>query len=218
VAYHYAPGHGAEHACALFAGFNGVLQVDSYGGYHDLAAPSRSGGAIALAYCWSHFRRQFYDLAKGGNAPIATAALDKIGGLYCIEDEIRGEPADARRTARQQRTKPIVEALKTWLGGQLPKLPRASETAKAINYGLNHWDGLTRFLDDGRIEIDTNTVERTIRPIALNRNYAQVLIMRRWLDRRARMPVGRGSVDDEPDRQLHIIRGSARTASADLAA
>ena len=72
VAYHYTPGRGAEHACALFAGFNGVLQVDGYGGYNDLAAPSRSGGAIALAYCWSHFRRQFYDLAKGGNAPIAS--------------------------------------------------------------------------------------------------------------------------------------------------
>lgn len=172
VAYHYAPGRGAEHARALFAGFNGVLQVDGYAGYNDLADPARSGGAIALAYCWSHFRRQFYDLAKGGNAPIATAALDKIGALYGIEDDIRGQPADTRRKARQERTKPLVDALKTWLGEQLPKLPRASDTAKAINYGLNHWNGLTRFIDDGRVEIDTNTVERSIRPIALNRKNA----------------------------------------------
>ena len=172
VAYHYAPGRGAKHATALFAGFNGVLQVDGYAGYNDLADATRPGGAIALAYCWSHFRRQFYDIAKGGNAPIATAALDKIGVLYGIETEIRGQSADARRTARQARTKPLVVALRTWLEEHLPKLPRGSETAKAINYGLNHWDGLCRFLDDGRIEIDTNTVERSIRPIALSRKNA----------------------------------------------
>jgi hypothetical protein len=114
----------------------------------------------------------FCDLAKSGNAPIATAALDKIGALYRLEDEIRGQSADARRIARQDRTRPLVDALKTWLGEQLAKLPRRSETAEAIRYGLNHWDGLTRFLDDGRIEIDTNTVERSIRPIALNRKSA----------------------------------------------
>jgi transposase len=172
VAYHYAPGRGAKHACALFAGFSGVLQVDGYAGYNDLADASRPGGAIALAYCWSHFRRQFYDLATGGNAPIATTALDGIGALYAIEDEIRGQPADVRRAARQDRTKPLVETLKTWLAEQLAKLPRASTTAEAIRYGLNHWEGLCRFLDDGRIEIDTNTVERSIRPIALNRKNA----------------------------------------------
>ena len=172
VAYSYAPGRGAKHACALFAGFNGVLQVDGYAGYNDLADASRPGGAIALAHCWSHFRRQFYDLAKGGNAPIATAVLDKIGALYAIEDEIRGVTAGVRRTARQDRTKPLVDALKTWLGEQLAKLPRSSTTAEAIRYGLNHWQGLSLFLDDGRIEIDTNTVERSIRPIALNRKNA----------------------------------------------
>jgi transposase len=180
VAYHYAPGRGAEHARALFAGFTGALQVDGYDGYNVLADPSRrrakpgsvTGGAIMLAYCWSHFRRRFYDLAKSGNAPIATAALDKIGALYRLEDEIRGQSADARRIARQECTRPLVDALKTWLGEQLAKLPRSSETAEAIRYGLNHWDGLTRFLDDGRIEIDTNTVERSIRPIALNRKNA----------------------------------------------
>jgi transposase len=172
VAYHYAPGRGARYACALFAGFNGVLQVDGYAGYNDLADASRPGGAITLAYCWSHFRRQFYDLAKGGNAPIATAALDKIGALYGIEDEIRGSSADERRAVRQARTKPLVDALKTWLGEQLAKLPRSATTAEAIRYGLNHWEGLCRFLGDGRIEIDTNTVERSIRPIALNRKNA----------------------------------------------
>ena len=172
VAYHYAPGRGGEHARTLFVGFRGTLQVDGYDGYNGLADAARPGGAITLAYCWSHFRRRFYDLAKGGNAPIASAALDKIGALYGIEAEIRGSDADARRTVRQERTRPLVDALKRWLAEQRCKLPRASETAKAINYGLDHWDGLTHFLDDGRIEIDTNAVERSIRPIALNRKNA----------------------------------------------
>lgn len=172
VAYSYAPGRGGEHARALFVGFNGVLQVDGYAGYNGLADAARPGGAVTLAYCWSHFRRQFYDIAKSGNAPIATVALDKISALYGIEEEIRGHDADARRAARWERTKPLVEPLKTWLGEQLAKLPRSSETAEAIRYGLNHWDGLTRFIDDGRIELDSNTVERSIRGIALNRKNA----------------------------------------------
>ena len=172
VAYHYAPGRGGVHARALFAGYSGTLQVDAYAGYNGLADPSRAGGAITLAYCWSHFRRQFYDIAKGGHAPVATAALDKIGALYGIEDEIRGRSAEVRRDARQARSKPLADALKTWLDEQLVKLPRGSDTAKSIRYGLDHWDGLTRFLNDGRIEIDTNTVERSIRGIALNRKNA----------------------------------------------
>ncbi len=187
VAYSYAPGRGGQYARALFAGFAGVLQVDGYDGYNALArsdspAGSMSSGprpegrperaGITLAYCWSHFRRQFYDIAKGGNAPIASEALDRIGALYGIETEIRGSTADARREVRQARARPLVDAMKAWLDGQLAKLPRGSETAKAISYGLNHWEGLGRFLDDGRIEIDTNTVERSIRGLALNRKNA----------------------------------------------
>jgi transposase len=172
VVYHYATGRGGEHARALLAGFSGTLQVDGYDGYNRLAEAARPGGAIALAYCWSHFRRQFYDIAKGGNAPIATAALDKIGALYGVETGIRSRSAEMRRDARQAQSKPLVDDMKTWLTEQLTKLPRSSETAKAINYGLNHWEGLSHFLDDGRIEIDTNAVERSIRPIALSRKNA----------------------------------------------
>jgi transposase len=172
MAYHYAPGRGGEHARALFVGFNGTLQVDGYDGYNGLTDMARPGGAVTLAYCWSHFRRRFYDLAKGGNAPIATAALDKIGALYGVEEEIRGSSSDVRRAVRQDHTRPLVDALRTWLGEQVAKLPRRSETAEAIRYGINHWNGLTCFIDDGRIEIDTNTVERSIRPLALNRKNA----------------------------------------------
>jgi transposase len=172
VAYTYAPGRGGEHARALLAGFKGTLQVDGYAGYNGLADGARRGGAVTLAFCWSHLRRQFYDIAKGGNAPIASEALDRIGALYGIEAEIRGRSANERREARQARSKPLVDAMKTWFAEQLAKLPRGSETTKAIGYGLNRWEGLSCFLDDGRVEMDTNIVERSIRPIALNRKNA----------------------------------------------
>ena len=169
VVYSYAPGRGAEHAVALLAGFTGVLQTDAYAAYRSLADPKRAGGPISLAYCWSHCRREFFDLAKSAPAPIATEALRRIAEFYQIEAEIRGTSADQRRTVRQQKARPLIEALKTWLEKTLTQLPGGSEIAKAIRYALNQWDGLTRFLDDGRIEIDSNSVERAMRPVALTR-------------------------------------------------
>jgi transposase len=172
VAYLYAPGRGGEHAIRHLAGFSGILQVDGYVAYDALTNAKRVGGPLTLAFCWSHFRRRFYDLAKGGNAPIATEALERIGALYKIEAEIRGRSPDERRTQRQGRTKPLIEGLKAWLERQLARVSGRSTIAGDIRYGLRHWDGLIRFLDDGRIEIDSNTVERSIRPIALNRKNA----------------------------------------------
>ena len=120
----------------------------------------------------AHFRRRFYDIAKGGNAPIAIEALERIGKLYEIEAGIRGRPPGARADQRQARTKPLIDDLKPWLEEQLARVSGRSPIAEAIRYGLSHWTGLLRFLDDGRIEIDSNTVERSIRPIALNRKNA----------------------------------------------
>jgi hypothetical protein len=172
VAYRYAPGRGAEHARALLAGFSGVLQVDGYVGYDKETDAGRPGGPLVIAYCWSHFRRRFYDIAKGGNAPIASEALERIGELYAIEAEIRGRPANERHAARQTRIRPRVEVLHDWLTEQLRRVPGRSPIAEAMRYGISHWVGLVRFLDDGKIEIDSNTVERSIRPIALNRKNA----------------------------------------------
>jgi transposase len=172
VAYTYAPGRGGEHAVRHLAGFSGILQVDGYVAYAALTKAERAGGALTLAFCWSHFRRRFYDLANGGNAPIATEALQRIGELYAIEADIRGRSPDERRAKRQDRTKPLVDNLKTWLEKQLTRVSGRSPIAEDIRYGLRHWDGLIRFLHDGRIEIDSNTVERSIRPIALNRKNA----------------------------------------------
>jgi transposase len=171
VAFTYAPGRGAVHALKLLDGYRGVVQCDGYAAYKAIAGKT-GGEAITLAFCWAHLRREFYDIAKDGHAPVASEALERIAKLYLIEKTIRGQPAEARRAVRQERSKPIVLDLKAWFGHQLTRLSGKSETADAIRYALHHWEGLTRFLDDGRIELDTNIVERSIRPIVLNRKNA----------------------------------------------
>jgi transposase len=168
VAYVYAPDRKAERPAAHLRGFRGILQVDGYAGYRALA----DAGQIELAFCWSHARRRFYEIAAAGLAPIAAEALRRIAELYAVEAEIRGRSADERRAIRQQRTKPLVDSLKTWLEAQLAAVSQKSTIAEAIRYALARWPGLTRFLDDGRIDIDSNVVERTIRPITLNRKNA----------------------------------------------
>jgi transposase len=168
VAYVYAPDRKAERPVAHLAGFRGVLQVDGYAGYRALA----EAGKVELAFCWSHVRRPFYEIAARGPAPIASEALTRIAELHAVEAEIKGQSADARRDARQQKTKPLIDAMKSWLETQLAAVSRKSAIAAAIRYALTRWTGLTRFLDDGRIEIDSNVVERAIRPLALNRKNA----------------------------------------------
>jgi transposase len=172
VAYMYAPGRGEMHAERHLAGFAGTLQVDGYVAYKKLSAPNRVGGPLQLANCWSHFRRLFYDIAKGGNAPIASEALVRIAALYAIEEEIRGKTAEERRAVRQSRSRALVENLEDWLKRQLARMSKGSTLAKEIRYGLNHWPGLCVFLNDGRVEIDSNTVERSMRGIALGRKNA----------------------------------------------
>jgi transposase len=168
VAYLYAPDRKAEQPMRHLAGFAGVLQVDGYAGYKVLAERN----AVSLAFCWSHVRRRFYELAQAGPAPIAAEALERIAALYKIEAEIRGRTAEERRAIRQARSRPIVEALQPWLRDKLALVSQKSKLAEAIRYALSRWAGLARFLDDGRIEIDNNMVERAIRPIALSRKNA----------------------------------------------
>ena len=171
VAYTYAPGRGAVHALKLLDGYRGVVQCDGYAAYKAITGKS-GGAAITLAFCWAHLRRQFYDIEKDGPAPVASEALEKIAKLYLIEKTIRGRSAAERRAVRQERSGPLVLEIKSWFEHQLTRLSGKSKTAEAIRYALHHWEGLTRFLDDGRIELDTNIVERSIRPIVLNRKNA----------------------------------------------
>ena len=168
VVYSYAPGRGHIHANALLGGYRGILQCDGYAAYKKFGGSKSADPAVTLAFCWSHVRRGFYDLAKA-KAPIAIEALKRIAALYAIEADIRGKSAADRQAARQAESKPLVAELHLWFEAQLAKLPARGPTAEAIRYALNHWDGLQRFLDDGRIELDNNSVERAMRPVALSR-------------------------------------------------
>ncbi len=127
---------------------------------------------------WVHMRRPFYQFHASTKSPVAADLPARVASLCEIKAEIRGSPAEHRRAVRDARSRPIADALHVWLGEQLPRLPGSSDLAKAMRYALRHWDGLTVFLGDGRIEMDTNVVERAIRPVTLNRNYVQRRIMR----------------------------------------
>jgi transposase len=171
VVYLYAEDRKGEHPAAHLAGFQGVLQVDGYSGFKSLLA-GRPPDQIKLAFCWAHCRRGFYELYQSTGSPLAEEALRRIGELYRIEAEIRGRPPDERRAARQERSKPLVDALHAWLSIQLGRVSGRSNLAEAIRYALRHWQGLVLFLEDGRLELDTNSIERALRPIALGRKNA----------------------------------------------
>ena len=168
VVYSYAPGRGHIHANTLLGSYRGILQCDGYGAYKKFAGSKSTETSTTLAFCWSHVRRGFYDLAKA-KAPIAMETLQRIAALYEIEARVRGKSAADRLAVRQAESKPLVTALRIWFEAQLAKLPARGPTADAIRYALNHWDGLERFLEDGRIELDNNSVERAMRPVCLSR-------------------------------------------------
>lgn len=113
-------------------------------------------------------RRRFYELAAAGPAPIVSEALRRSGELYAVEADIRGRSADARRAERHERSRPVIDASKPRLRAKLETISQKGKLAEAIHHALSRWEGFARFLDDGRIELDSNTVERAIRPLALN--------------------------------------------------
>ena len=162
--YLYSPDRRAERPASHLARFKGVVQVDGYTGFERLRT-----GDIQLAACWAHARRKFYEVQQATGSPIAVEALRRIAELYAIETTIWGQTADTRRGARRARSWPLVEAMKVWLQGEFNRIPPRSGLADAIRYALTRWSALCQFLDDGRIELDTNMVERAIRPIALGR-------------------------------------------------
>jgi len=169
VVYVFAEDRSGKRAKAIFEGFSGILQVDGYAGYNCLVDPGRAGGPVTFAFCFAHARRKIYDVHVATKSPIAAQALLRIAAFYEIENRIRGKSAFERRAVRLAETKPLIDDFKIWLEARLAELSKKSGLAKAIRYTLSHWTGLTRFLDDGRIEIDSNTVERTMRPIGLGR-------------------------------------------------
>jgi transposase len=127
---------------------------------------------VQLAFCWAHVRRCFFEQAASGTSPVATDVLARIAQLYGVEADIRGQSAEARRAVRQERSRGIIDDLRRVLDMRLGQISRKGGLAEVIHYALSHWDGLCHFLDDGRVEFDSNTVERSIRPLTLNRKNA----------------------------------------------
>lgn len=170
VAFTYAPGRSGQYADDILKDFSGILQVDGYAGYNCLL--KRADDNVALAYCWAHARRKLHEVAQSGTAPIAEEGLKQITALYRIEKDIRGLSAEARLAARQDRSAQLIADFETWLTAHRARVSAKSPLGEALKYIVKYWDGLCLFLTDGRIEMDSNAVERTIRPIALNRKNA----------------------------------------------
>ncbi len=156
---------------SIWPRFRGVLQVDGYDGFKRLAG-DRADASVTLAFCWAHMRRGISTIPRLDEVAACRRGADKSRSLYAIEAEIRGQSAEHRRRVRQERSRPIVEALHDWLQDQVGRVSAVSDLAKAMRYAIRHWPGLTVFLDDGRIEMDTNVVERAIRPNTLTRKNA----------------------------------------------
>jgi transposase len=164
VFFRYSPDRKGERPRAHLANFTGVLQADAYAGFDRLY-----GEKIKEAACWAHVRRKFYDIHVSLASPVALEALDRIGRLYKIEEEIRGRPPDERQDLRQARAGPQLQSLHEWLHKTASTLSKKSELAKAIRYALSNWVALTRYRDDGRLEADNNAAERALRAVALGR-------------------------------------------------
>jgi transposase len=169
VWFAYSPDRKGEHPERHLSRFQGALQADAYAGFNQLY---KEDGRIQEVACWAHVRRKFYDLQQAHASPIASEALERIAALYAIEDEIRGRPPDERQQVRHTRARPLLQSLHDWFEVSLTKLSRKSDTTAAIRYALGLWTALTRYCDDGRLEIDNNAAERALRAVALGRkNY-----------------------------------------------
>jgi transposase len=164
----YSPDRKGAHPHRHLATFSGTLQADGYAGFNRLY----ESGRIQEAACWAHVRRKFFDLHQAHASPIASEAIQRIGQLYTIENEIRGRSPSERQEVRNARARPLLTSLHEWFKTTLAKISRKSETAAAIGYALARWPALMRYCDNGHIEIDNNAAERALRAVALGRkNY-----------------------------------------------
>jgi hypothetical protein len=168
VLYRYTPDRKGEHCRAHLAPFRGHLHADGYSGFGQLYESAKDmPAAVTEVACWAHVRRYFFDVHHQNGSPIAKQALDKIGALFDIERTIVGQTPERRRHVRSDHAKARLDALKLWLDDQLKIIPGRSELAGAIRYARSRWDALTRYVDDGRLEISNNAAENAIRPLKL---------------------------------------------------
>ena len=172
VAYRFEDGRGGEYPMRHLAGFTGMLQVDGYAAYKGLADPARPGGPVTLVTCWAHLRRKFYELHIAGVSDTATWTVERMVALWRLEDEVRGQPAAARQAARGATSMPLVAELFGHWERELARIPGKGKLAEVIRYALARRTEFERFLHDGRLDIDSNIVERSIRPQTITRKNA----------------------------------------------
>lgn len=165
VVYDFCESRSGEHARQFLGDWSGSLLCDDFSGYKALMT-----AGVTEVGCLAHARRKFFDLHAAGKSQIAETALAQFAKVYDIERELKEATADERREVRQQRTRPIIDALHQWMVLQRQQVPGNSATAKALDYSLRRWEALTRFVDDGQLPADNNWIENQIRPIAIGRN------------------------------------------------
>ena len=165
VWFAYSPDRKGEHPRQHLKNYRGALQADAYAGFRHLY----DTGSITEAACWAYARRKFHEIHVAHPSPMTTEAIERIAALYAIEKEIRGSTAEIRRSIRQSRAAPLLHSMQAWLENTLAKLSKKSDTAAAICYALSRWRALTRYVDNGQLEIDNNAAERALRVVALGR-------------------------------------------------
>ena len=163
---------GGESVERHLAGYTGLLQVDGWSAYNRLADASRAGGPLTLAACWAHLRRKFYELHVSGVSQVASETVERMARLWAVEEEIRGQGPDARRAARQEQSAAIVAELWVFWERELRRISGKSKLAEVIRYARSRREALERFLHHGRLDIDSNAVERAIRPQTITRKNA----------------------------------------------
>lgn len=165
VVYDFCAGRGGKYPHAFLEGWRGTLVVDAYSGYDaTLSLQGRS-----TANCLAHARRKFDELAKANASEVARQAIGRIAWLYRIEAQARPLCTGQRLQMRQEQSGPLWQELHMWLQLERSRVPEGSAIAKAIDYSLSHWEGLSRFLLDGAVPIDNNHIENQMRPWALGR-------------------------------------------------
>ncbi len=165
VVYDFCPGRAGHHPKAFLAGWSGTLVRDEFSGYESvISLPGRVG-----AGCLGHARRKFDELVKANASEVAAQAIERIARLYRIEADARQLSGEQRLLMRQEQSKPLWEQLHVWLRLERTRVPEGSAIARAIDYSLNHWQALSRFLLDGEVPIDNNHLENQIRPWAMGR-------------------------------------------------
>jgi len=169
VAYRFEDSRSGECVRRHLGGYGGILQVDGYAAYNQLVRKDGGNAGPRLAGCWAHSRRRFYELHAAGDSQVATTTVERMAELWKLEAEVRGQGPVARTAARQAISAPIVAELFTLWQQTLPRISGKSKLAEAIRYAIARRDIFERFLTDGLIELDSNIVERAIRPQTITR-------------------------------------------------